>query len=246
MRVLWFLVLISLALFGYDSYSRNSVNDKGIETWRIAALEWPPYAGENLPGQGEAIRQLRCLLQAESISLEVDFYPWLRARSLAGTDEYIGYFPAWPSEVETGFIATPAIMYSGIALMQRDQLESPESDKNLDQLLADRRVGLVQTYVYPSELWQSLIRHLDRVHYASTDQILMRKLSAGRDDIAITDPRVMNFYAQQEGVENVSLLKELGRLPLVLALKQNDAGRLKRIQLMRVIEAAAKGRVPCY
>lgn len=74
------------------------------QTWTITSLEWPPYASKNMSNGGDAIAQLRSLLKKNNITLKVEYYPKLEAQRIARSANYLGYFPAWPSEEGEGFV----------------------------------------------------------------------------------------------------------------------------------------------
>ncbi len=164
------------------------------EKWTITSLDWQPYSGKNLPDQGKSIVKLRQALQLNSIKLEVKFLPWARAKAMATQPGYIGYFPAWPEEVNEGFIASPPVDWSQIAIMSRGERTIPA---DLDSLFSTHIVGLIRSYVYPKEIEEAANRHKNNVDEAPDENSLVKKLARGRCDIAITDPAVMKYYAEQ-------------------------------------------------
>ncbi len=202
------------------------------EVWRIASLNWEPYAGEHLHEQGASIQALRALLQPHDIRLEVDFYPWRRAQMVAEGKDYIGYYPAWPAEVKEGFISSKAIDYSQLALVKQSGSEVHFS--SLDNLFRDYRVGLVKTYAYPVQIAAIISRYPEHVVWAETERALIRKLSMGRHPVALTDPKVVHYQLNQEQLSNIELVAVLEQLPLVLALR-NQQDNQARIRLLQQI-----------
>lgn len=95
-----------------------SLTASGQTVWKIASLDWEPYSGNTLHTEGNSIQKLRHELRKHNIELLVEFYPWKRAQKKAASAESIGYFPAWPEEVYAGFVASPAIDWSQIAIMK--------------------------------------------------------------------------------------------------------------------------------
>ncbi|WP_421901180.1 substrate-binding periplasmic protein [Maridesulfovibrio sp.] len=192
---------------------------QAAEKWKITSLDWEPYSGKNLPDHGKSIVKLRQALQLSGIKLEVEFLPWARAKTMATQPGYIGYFPAWPEEVEDDFVASPPVDWSKISIMARRRICIPE---NIDSLFARHIVGLVKTYEYPEEIAEAAKRYSDNVDQAPDENSLVRKLARGRCEVAITDPSVMKYYAAQNGIENIVVLKKLFTTPLVVAIRKSE------------------------
>lgn len=202
------------------------------EVWRIASLNWEPYSGAQLPEQGASIQALRAILQPHGIRLEVDFFPWRRAQMMAQDEIYVGYFPAWPTEVQAGFVGSAAIDYSHLAIIKRSDSEVRFS--SLDSLFRDYRIGLVKTYIYPQQITDIISKYPEQVIWAETERALIRKLSIGRHPVALTDPKVMRYQLEQEHLDNIELVQILEQTPLVLALR-NQKDNQARIKLLQQI-----------
>lgn len=210
------------------------------EVWRITSLNWEPYSGAQLPGQGASIQALRALLQPHGIRLEVEFYPWRRAQMLAQSEGYIGYFPAWPEEVQPGFVGSSAIDYSHLAIIKRSNQSLHFS--TLDALFREYRIGLVKTYVYPHYIADLIEKYPEQVIWAETEKALMRKLSIGRHPVAITDPKVMRYQVDQEQLPNIELHSILEQTPLVIALRNQDDNYIKINRLQSIIQQKLESR----
>ncbi len=196
----------------------SSVTRGEERIWKVASLEWNPYSGSLLRGNGRSVEKLAELLARKNIRLEVEFFPWKRAQSVAKTDEFIGYFPAWPSEVNPGFTASPPIDTSIIAIMKRKSFSL--SFNTIDNLFNNYRVGVVSTYVYPGDIDTAISKYSRHVVLAKDEGILFRMLIANRTDVAITDPKVMNYIAKKQSsrIETHSILKSED---LVIALRDS-------------------------
>lgn len=214
---------------GADSDIKESAYS---ETWKIAAPSWQPYAGPDLPNQGIAVERLRAILHQAGIGLEVEFYPWLRAQRQAQKPGYIGYFPVWHEEVTDGFVASPAVAWSSVAITKR-----PQSDvqfDSLDQLFEDYSVGMIDLCNYPSELETLAQRHKGNVFGTNSELLLLKKLNASRHEVAISDPKVMNFLAKKHGLPQAQTIKTLYDKPLIIALRdaQDNQANIKRINTL--------------
>ncbi|NDV24627.1 transporter substrate-binding domain-containing protein [Desulfovibrio sp. JC022] len=197
---------------------------QAAEKWTITSLDWEPYSGKKLPDHGKSIVKLRQALQLNGIILEVNFLPWARAKAMATQPGYVGYFPAWPEEVNEGFIASPPVDWSEIAIMSLGERTIPA---DLDSLFSTHIVGLIRSYTYPKEIEEAASRHKNNVDEAPDENSLVRKLARGRCDVAITDPAVMKYYAEQNNIEDIVALKHICKIPLVLAIK--NSAQSKRV-----------------
>lgn len=230
------LETIAVSLCVFCSFA---INGHAGETWKLASLDWQPYAGKDMPNQGTAVEALRAVLQPVGIELDVEFFPWARAQEFAHTEGYVGYFPAWPEEVMEGFSASDAVAFSQIAVMT--YTGSGVEWKGLETLFAEQSVGLVRTYVYPEPIRALRMQWPEHVLLLPTEESLLKKLSRQHMTTAITDPHVMLYLAEAFNIDNVMLLKDIGSKPLVVAFRATTEN-LKKMELLN--ELLRFGRVP--
>ncbi len=203
------------------------------EVWTITALDWQPYAGRELKHQGSSVHKLRTLLATKNIDLNVRFLPWKRAKIIAKRKSIVGYFPAWPEEVDSGFIASHAIDQSEIGLIQLNS-SNVEFD-SLEDLFKNNKIGIVNTYVYPKKIAKLIEKYPNSViKSAMNESALLKMLVLKRFKIAITDPAVMKFYAKKFNISDLKVIKVLMRKELVLSLR-DDPENQKRIKLLNSI-----------
>lgn len=202
------------------------------EIWKVTSLNWEPYSGAELSNQGNSIQKLKTILASNGITLLVEFYPWKRAQDLAKTKDYIGYFPAWPEEVMEGFEASPPVDWSQIAVL-KNRTSSLEF-KNIDDLFKNYKVGIIKTYVYPAEINAAMVKYPQNVDDTPNEISLVRKLSKGRNQAAITDPNVMNYLADKEGLSNIETVKILMKKELVISLRKGS-DNTEKINLIKKI-----------
>lgn len=192
-------------------------NVNAQEVWKITSLDWQPYSGQELKANGNSIQKLRQILKEENIQLKVEFYPWKRAQKLAeANDEFVGYFPAWPEEVQEGFVKSQAIDKSELGVLSNRDIDY----KNLKHLFQNYEVGLINTYVYAPMIEKLASRYSENIDYSSTEKILLKKLSVDRIEVAITDPNVMLYLADKHKIDNIQLVHNIGERPLVLAISK--------------------------
>ncbi|MCG8617275.1 MAG: ABC transporter substrate-binding protein [Desulfobacterales bacterium] len=201
------------------------------ETWKLTSLNWQPYSGAEMASQGNSIQKLRMLLEEAGITLVVEFYPWKRAQYLAGKPDYVGYFPAWPEEVTEGFIASPPVDWSVLGYVVRD--DTDVKFDTVEDLFENYKVGIVSTYVYPEKVQAAMKAFPKHVDKNSDEVSLLKKLSGGRFQVAMTDPNVTMYLAGKEGISNVKPLKQiLEDKPLVISFRKG-ADNQKRIDLLK-------------
>jgi polar amino acid transport system substrate-binding protein len=199
------------------------------ETWKITSLNWEPYSGDTLTNQGNSVQKLREILKRKGIRLLVEFYSWLRSQKKAASKEYIGYFPAWPEEVAEGFIASSIVDWSEVGLMKHKDVNL-KSDK-IDELILNHRLGFVKTYVYPDIIANVIKKYVSKVDGSPNEFSLLKKLSTGRIEIAITDPNVMIYLADKEGISNIEPVRVFMQKELVVACR-NDEENKHRIKIL--------------
>ena len=200
--------------------------------WRIASLQWQPYSGSDLVDEGRSIEVLRRLLAKADIELQVDFFPWKRAKDSAKSKDYIGYFPAWPNEIEPGFVVSPIVDWSWISVVHHNAITVTEA--SLDQLFRDYRVAIISSYSYPEEIYTAAKTYPEHTFNISDEYSMLMMLSYQHVDIGITDGDVVRYYADKLGVRNVSTAFHLMRMPLVIALRDTPDNQrvIEEITLM--------------
>lgn len=225
-------VLFSVAAF---AVMLSLVSTSFAEEWKITSLNWQPYSGAEMSNQGNSIQKLRSVLEKAGISLSVEFYPWKRAQQKAGTAEYVGYFPAWPEEVTAGFIASEPVDKSTLGVMKNEAVTLTWN--SVEDLFKNYKVGVIKTYVYPDAVNAAMAKYPQNVDNTPDEVSLLRKLSSHRIDIALTDPAVMQYLAQQEGVSNVVPdEKIIEEKPLVIAFREGADNQARIDKLNSLVQ----------
>lgn len=216
--------LVLIALFSVSIVWGSQAK---AETWILTSLNWQPYSGAEMASQGNSIQKLRMLLKKQGITLVIEFYPWKRAQYRAGKPEYVGYFPAWPEEVAEGFVASLPVDWSVLGYIK--QKNSNIEFDTIQRLFEKYKVGIVSTYVYPKVVQEAMKAYPKHVDYTPNEVSLLKKLSVGRFQVALTDPNVMMYLAEKKGIYNVEPMEKiLEDKPLVIAFRKG-ADNQKRI-----------------
>lgn len=164
-------------------------NDKEV---RLASLEWPPYTGKSLPGQGASAAIAREAFKAMGYTLLIDFYPWTRAVNLVKhNSRFVGYFPEYYSpEIEKQYFYSDVIGSGVLGFAEREN--KPVVWNSLDDL-AWLKIGVVQDYVNTEELDQKIAQKKLQSDVATNDLKNLLKLNGKRIDLAVVDQNVFNF-----------------------------------------------------
>lgn len=216
---------MSLIMFGIDTPKA-----KDNEVWIITSLDWEPYSGAKMFNQGNSIQRLKRILSEQGITLEVEFYPWARAQTVAKNKNYLGYYPAWPEEVKEGFVASSKVDTSNVSIMKRKSIKHKYS--GLADICKNYKIGYIQTYVYPDSIDKLIKSTPDCFVRAPFETSLVNMLSTGRFDFALTDSTVMSYLASQKGLSNVVIHQKIMEKGLVVALRDapDNQKRIRRLE----------------
>ena len=213
-------------------------------TVQLSTLEWPPFVGADLPGQGLAAQRVRAICEAAGIGVEFSFVPWRRVLLEARTGISQGYFPEYRSaEREREFLYSVPVGCSVLGLVHRRDA-APHWERLED--LAPYRIGVVAGYVNSEEFDRLVSEGVLQTVACKSDDEALRMLAAGRLDAAVMDREVFAYLRGQGDLSAAPL--ELH--PLVLAVHtlhvcfpNTSAGR----ELLDRFDRAAEmlGRVDC-
>lgn len=152
------------------------------ETLRIATLEWSPYVGADLPGQGLAARILHEALALEGMQAELVFLPWQRALNDASAGRYDALMPAYLSTERAALFHTSMpLLDSQLGFFRRRDQAIAFTD--LDSL-RPYRIGVVRGYVNREDFDRADYLHKEVVTH---DWQNLEKLLRGRLDLAVVD-----------------------------------------------------------
>ncbi|WP_171013676.1 transporter substrate-binding domain-containing protein [Chitinivorax sp. B] len=160
---------------------------------RIAATEWPPYAGAALPENGLSSAIAAAALAKLGYTLKIEYFPWTRAVMLGERDNrYDGYFPAYYTEDRAKrchFSTSLGTSPIGFAYLK----QLPFEWHNMEDL-TDIPIGVVKGYAN-GEAFDTAMRskRLQAVDEAVDDATNLRKLAGGRLRLAVVDRNVMYY-----------------------------------------------------
>lgn len=205
--------------------SSSAASTRLQETWKITSLEFPPYASSEMENGGDAIAFLRSSLAKQSISLEVEYLPWQDAIKKAELTGYLGYYPAWPSEIMPGFIASPTILNSQIAVITTQS--NPQDFENIEQLFSENKVGVVGPYTYPDVIKKVIKSYEDSIVKTTNDEELFHLMQTKQINFAISAPKVLNYFARQQNFPEPKIVTQFPDFPLVIGMRDNAENQAK-------------------
>jgi polar amino acid transport system substrate-binding protein len=166
------------------------------EPVRLASLDWPPFTGARLDGQGETTVLIEQVFKSMGLELHTEFLPWSRAsRAVRKTDaQYAGYFPKYYTD-NSDFILSDSLGISELGFVEA-------STKPLGQLsfarLPTLRLGVVQDYVNLGGVDLMISAKQLRPQLAISDRLNVLKVARGRLDLAVIDRRVLSYLLQYD------------------------------------------------
>jgi polar amino acid transport system substrate-binding protein len=158
----------------------------------MASLEWPPYSGASLPGQGVSVRVARKAFEAMGYRLEVRFFPWQRVLSQMGMDSgVIGYMPEYDSaERRESYSYSTPIGVSPLGIVEPADKPWPWHEL---RDLRGARIGVVAGYVNTPD-FDAMVEYRQLwVEPVMDDETNLRKVLEGRIDLAVIDQHVFNW-----------------------------------------------------
>ena len=188
-----FSVLVHTASADHQHEGNDPVPIPADKIIHLASLNWPPYAGPSLPGQGATVAVLRAALHEMGYGLQVDFYPWVRAVSLANdsTSTYAGFFPVYfNSETAQSFIYSSEAGSGPLGFAENTS--KPVDWHSLNDLKSFS-IGVVAGYNNTEEFDSMVADKQLQVHPVVIDKQNIRKVAYGRIDLAVIDRNVLHY-----------------------------------------------------
>jgi len=163
----------------------------------LGSLDWPPFVGADLPGQGRVAMRVRTICDAAGMDLRISFLPWKRVLLSMQSGSVEGFFPEYASGAgrERYYFSRPVgcsvlgLVYRRIRPVRWSSLED----------LAGLVLGVVDGYVN-SEEFDRLVRNgVLRTVKCNSDVLALRMIRAGRVDAVVMDRDVFHFLTASDG-----------------------------------------------
>lgn len=162
--------------------------------YTLTTLEWPPFVGADLPQGGASAAVVRAAYAAVGAEVEIVFAPWQRAVSLAreGEQAVAAVFPEYARADDDWSVCSPSIGTSPLGFAEN--VESPVAWATLEDL-KPFHIGVVDGYAN-TDAFDAMMAAGDlKTDGAPDDVANLRKVAAGRLDLAVVDQNVMRHLA---------------------------------------------------
>lgn len=195
---------------------------------KLATLNWEPYIGTELVGQGYVARLIRSAFEGSGYEPELKFYPWARVIHIAEQKEYAGYFPEYYSESVAGDYLFSDPFPAGVLVFFKKKSRSI-SFPSLESL-KPYSIGVVKGYVNTAAFDQA--DYLKKVEGVD-DLRNLKKLLNGWLDLVIIDRYVgeylLDTYLADRKDEIDFLFPPLGKKQLYICIAKDYPGAEKII-----------------
>lgn len=152
---------------------------------RLATLDWAPYVGSDLPGEGWISEVVRAAFARQGYRVELTWLPWSRGLMESADGRYDGLMPMYdgPGRRDSYLLSSP-LPAAQVGLWTRADQALAWDGQDIAPLQG-LRVGVVQGYVNHPAIDAS-DAHLE-LDQARNDRLNMAKLAAGRVDVIVID-----------------------------------------------------------
>ncbi len=150
---------------------------------KLASLDWEPYIGKKVEGNGYVAEIVRAAFKAKGYSAKIDFLPWARAVSESKNGSYDGLFPEYYDEArKDDYVFSDPFPGGPLVFMKRKGKEIPYTG-NLDEL-KPYKIGVVRGYINT----KAFDARTDlKKEETGSDEMNLKKLVAGRVDLIVID-----------------------------------------------------------
>ncbi|MFC3914668.1 substrate-binding periplasmic protein [Pseudaeromonas sharmana] len=207
-----------------------ALSTQAADTVLVATLEWPPYIGSQLPGQGPLAQQSRQIFARMGLQQQLEFLPWRRAlRAMDEPGPHLAIMPEYNTQQrQQALFCSQPFARATLSLVQNTQLPPIRWRALTD--LAPYTIGTVSGYVHTDEFDQLLAAGRLKHEEAPSDLLNLRKVAAGRLPLAVIDPLVYHALIQQDPslramAGNIRLLPHpIGEQGLVICFRRTPQG----------------------
>ena len=171
---------------------------------KLAATEYPPYYGQQLPNQGVITEIIREAFSRVGYAVKIQFLPWKRALEATRRGEFDALYTAWYREERKRWFAfsDPLPIANQIGFFKR-------VDRNISyRTIVDLRpfkIGIVRGYSNPLAFDRAGLN----TEAVTEDRLNLKKLAAGRLDLVLIDKVIGQHIIRTDLPESVQTLEWL-------------------------------------
>jgi polar amino acid transport system substrate-binding protein len=180
------------------------------ETLKIATLDWEPYVGKILKGEGFNTEIITEAFKRAGYTVKIDFMQWDKAIEDATKGSYDAVFPEYYSKDRAkNFIYSNFFSNSLLVFFKRKS--SNITYKTLKDL-TPYKIGVVKGYINTEEFDKA--SYLKKVE-AETDEENLRKIAKGELDLIVIDKLVAQYLIKTKIPEASGKLESI-EPPLII------------------------------
>lgn len=189
----------------------------------LGSLDWEPYIGQKLQGQGWVAEVVRAAFKRSGVDIDIAFKPWARVVYEAKNGTSDGYFPEYYSdELKKNFVLSDPFPGGPLGFFKRKG--DPITFTDLKSL-TPYKIGVVRGYVNTADFDSATFLKKDE---AKDDLTNIKKLLAKRIDLMVADQYVGLYLLEQNmpdkmgQIEFISPPLEEKDLYVCISKKTND------------------------
>jgi polar amino acid transport system substrate-binding protein len=171
---------------------------------KLAATEYPPYYGQQLPNQGVITEIIRKAFNRAGYEVEIQFLPWKRALEATRRGEFDALYTAWNRGERTRWFAfsDPLPITNKIGFFKR--VDRTISYRTIEDL-HPYKIGTVRGYSNPPEFDRAGLN----TEAVTEDRLNMKKLAADRIDLVLIDKVIGQHIIRTDLPESAQSLEWL-------------------------------------
>lgn len=169
---------------------------------KITTLEWPPYTGAELPGEGSTLTKIRDAFAKSGIEVEFEFTNWQRAVALGTTDAgYAGVTPMYYAASRDSENGGEGCKFSkafdtgttGMIFKKGNGFDW-SSVEDLEQF----RIGVVAGYKNEETFDKLVADGKIKTNESRSELQVIQKVAAGRVDAGLIDLKLYEHLAAND------------------------------------------------
>lgn len=179
--------------------------EAGKNIIKLATLDWAPYVGQDLPKYGFTTAIVSEAFKRAGYEVKVDFMPWVRVVKETEAGNYDAAFPEYYSDERAAAFFMSEPFASGPLGFYKRKADNIPYAKLED--LKPYRIGVVRGYINTPEF--DAADYLQKEE-ASSDELNLRKLLAGRIDLIVIDKFVAQYLIKTsfpEATDDLEFMK---------------------------------------
>lgn len=212
------------------AFSLHASAAEPAKTIQLASLEWMPFSGSTLPGDGLSSTVVAEVEKRLGNNIKVKYFEWKETVAKGEADPgYAGYFPVYytADRAETKCYLSQPIGKSetGIGYLK----DSPVQWKKTSDLAAFK-IGVVEGYANSAEFDAAVKQGKQSVEVGSSDTNNVRKLVGKKIPGIVIDKLVLRYLTMRSGAKDSVMFSDhlLTENTLHVCFRRSPAGKTQQ------------------